>query len=42
MPGCRPGFQRDPLQGKADHADGKAQEVLQREGWRPRHLPPVK
>ena len=41
-PGCRPGFQRDPLQGEADDPDGQAQEVLQREGRRPRHLPPVR
>ena len=40
--GCRPGLQRNPLQGKADHPDGQTQEVLQREGRRPRHLPPVR
>ena len=42
LPGCRPGLQRNPLQGEADHPDGQAQEVLQREGRRPRHLPPVR
>ena len=40
--GCRPGFQRDPLPREADHPDGQTQEVLQREGWCPRHLPQVR
>ena len=40
--GCRPGLQRDPLPREADHPDGQTQEVLQREGWCPRHLPQVR
>ena len=41
LPLFRTGQQRDPLPGEADHPDGQAQEVLQREGRRPRHLPPI-
>ena len=33
--------QRDPLPSEADHTDGQAQEVLQREGRRPGHLPQI-
>ena len=32
LPGCRPGLQRNPLQGEADHPDGQAEEKLQRAG----------
>ena len=32
IPGCRPGLQRDPLSGEADHPDGQAEEKLQRAG----------
>ena len=42
LPGCRPGLQRNPLQGEADNPDGQAQEVLQRGGRRPSHPPPVR
>ena len=41
IPGRWPGLQRDPLQGEANHPDGKAEEELQRAGWCSCDLPQV-